>query len=274
MNNKFLKAALIGTALTFAAFTNVANAGLISGSHTTDGGKTVDLQGLDWLSFEHTAGLSRNDVESGFTDTYGTSWDANYWRYATRSETEILLGSLWDQKWDGWSGSNFDGANWFLSAFSGLGYDTGYGTSRVDGKRNDSAFTNHDYTNFFFGADKECNDDTSVGCFGQVAATEQFNSTIESFDVTEMRSYNSYCNYCGDTVAGHFMDQLGLNSGRTDSNATQSKGRLGQDWGSLLVKNNLPTPNSGSTSVPEPSTLAIFALGIMGLASRRFKKKA
>lgn len=32
------------------------------------------------------------------------------------------------------------------------------------------------------------------------------------------------------------------------------------------------TPTTG-TSVPEPSTLAIFALGIMGLASRRFKKQ-
>jgi hypothetical protein len=31
--------------------------------------------------------------------------------------------------------------------------------------------------------------------------------------------------------------------------------------------------NEQSTDVPEPSTLAIFALGIMGLASRRFKKK-
>ena len=29
-----------------------------------------------------------------------------------------------------------------------------------------------------------------------------------------------------------------------------------------------------TTSVPEPSTLAIFALGVMGLAARRFKKKA
>jgi hypothetical protein len=28
----------------------------------------------------------------------------------------------------------------------------------------------------------------------------------------------------------------------------------------------------GTTSVPEPSTLAIFALGLIGLASRRFKK--
>jgi hypothetical protein len=30
---------------------------------------------------------------------------------------------------------------------------------------------------------------------------------------------------------------------------------------------------TGITSVPEPSTLAIFALGIMGLAARRFKKQ-
>ena len=30
--------------------------------------------------------------------------------------------------------------------------------------------------------------------------------------------------------------------------------------------------NSISTSIPEPSTLAIFALGLMGLVSRRFKK--
>lgn len=30
----------------------------------------------------------------------------------------------------------------------------------------------------------------------------------------------------------------------------------------------------GTTTVPEPSTLAIFALGLMGLASRRFKKQS
>jgi hypothetical protein len=34
------------------------------------------------------------------------------------------------------------------------------------------------------------------------------------------------------------------------------------------------TPNASVAAVPEPSTLAIFALGIMGLASRRFKKQA
>tara|TARA_R110001599_G_scaffold334602_1_gene550980 strand:- start:252 stop:896 length:645 start_codon:yes stop_codon:yes gene_type:complete len=32
--------------------------------------------------------------------------------------------------------------------------------------------------------------------------------------------------------------------------------------------------NGSTTSVPEPSTLAIFALGMIGLASRRFKKQS
>jgi hypothetical protein len=34
----------------------------------------------------------------------------------------------------------------------------------------------------------------------------------------------------------------------------------------------IPVATTSITSVPEPSTLAIFALSIMGLASRRFKK--
>jgi hypothetical protein len=37
---------------------------------------------------------------------------------------------------------------------------------------------------------------------------------------------------------------------------------------------SLFTVRDGSTDVPEPTSLAIFALGIMGLASRRFKKQS
>ena len=37
---------------------------------------------------------------------------------------------------------------------------------------------------------------------------------------------------------------------------------------------NLTLHQDGTTDVPEPSTLAIFTLGIMGLTSRRFKKQA
>ena len=38
--------------------------------------------------------------------------------------------------------------------------------------------------------------------------------------------------------------------------------------GDTLVSNQLPTP------VPEPTTLAVFALGLIGLASRRVKKQS
>ena len=43
----------------------------------------------------------------------------------------------------------------------------------------------------------------------------------------------------------------------------------------LLLENALAwSARSVTTDVPEPSTLAIFALGMMGLAARRFKKQA
>ena len=54
------------------------------------------------------------------------------------------------------------------------------------------------------------------------------------------------------------------------------------NWASYITGGTaLYSDNNGAiissfntTSVPEPSTLAIFALGIMGLAARRFKKQA
>jgi|TARA_R110001599_G_C12224724_1_gene657593 hypothetical protein len=51
------------------------------------------------------------------------------------------------------------------------------------------------------------------------------------------------------------------------------------DYSSSLLASNLPrldglTYVGNSVDVPEPSTLAIFALGMIGLASRRFKKQS
>ncbi|MCJ8321967.1 MAG: PEP-CTERM sorting domain-containing protein [Colwellia sp.] len=45
----------------------------------------------------------------------------------------------------------------------------------------------------------------------------------------------------------------------------------GNDMGSWIFKADEPI--TGTANVPEPSTLAIFALGMIGLASRRFKKQ-
>jgi hypothetical protein len=49
------------------------------------------------------------------------------------------------------------------------------------------------------------------------------------------------------------------------------------DWNGAAVSmdesTNLGVPST-ITDVPEPSTLAIFALGLIGLASHRFKKQS
>ena len=50
-------------------------------------------------------------------------------------------------------------------------------------------------------------------------------------------------------------------------------------WQDLYLNNSqlvryTNDPIGSRTAVPEPSTLAIFALGLMGLASRRFKKQS
>jgi hypothetical protein len=42
----------------------------------------------------------------------------------------------------------------------------------------------------------------------------------------------------------------------------------------LALSNTAVLYTASSTSVPEPTTLAIFALGLIGLASRRFKKQS
>lgn len=57
-----------------------------------------------------------------------------------------------------------------------------------------------------------------------------------------------------------------------DSQSTRP-GDGGQLWTGASTAFYYSEP-SASASVPEPSTLAIFALGVIGLASRRFKKKS
>jgi hypothetical protein len=44
-------------------------------------------------------------------------------------------------------------------------------------------------------------------------------------------------------------------------------------WDHALSVSEIANYNDNGVAVPEPSTLAIFAIGLMGLASRRFKKQ-
>lgn len=74
--------------ITFLFVSSFSNATLISGQRILSNGKSVALQGLGWLPLTYTSGMSRTDIEDGFTDHFGNTWDSSYWRYATRAETE------------------------------------------------------------------------------------------------------------------------------------------------------------------------------------------
>lgn len=219
-----------------------AHAIIISGDQVTAGGKQVALQGLEWLSLDHTAGFSRVDIEDGFTDRFGNSWNAGDWRYASRLETSTLLQSLWGGAPDMWHSSSFDGADWFIGNFQGIQFDSGYGENRINGTSGDEWQT-ADGALFFFGNTGECVH-FAYTCWGQVGTLEYYNGNTE----------------------GLFTKPGGLSS--TSSNVTSPFLAI-SDAGSLLVR-TVKNP----INVSESSGLMLFGLGLIGLiGSRRFRSQ-
>lgn len=79
----------------------------------------------------------------------------------------------------------------------------------------------------------------------------------------------------GEIIQGSSLaDSFGFIGFTTESAFTsvsfQTTGTTGPYWGF----DNLSYGNAKLSEVPEPSTLAVFALGLMGLATRKFKKQA
>jgi len=79
-------------------FSSAANAIIISGDLTTAGGKSVDLGGLEWLSFDH---IDSNGTDySTFNKTHGavaasdSIWTNDGWTFATGLQMNALYRSL------------------------------------------------------------------------------------------------------------------------------------------------------------------------------------
>jgi hypothetical protein len=115
--------------------------------------------------------------------------------------------------------------------------------------------------------------------FGALSANEAYAlssnkiadyNDIRDFLVNHYAWYDSYGSRFGISEFGESVvaNQAGGTTydARLDISAyVKDRGVLGQNYNHVF--------KAVTTSVPEPSTLAIFALGIMGLASRRFKKQ-
>jgi hypothetical protein len=91
----------------FAGFQ--ANAAIISGTHSTADGKSVALQGLEWLSWDETYNSTRTAVEAG-------GYFDDGWRYATGAEFGGLISSIWGGA-SGENTGNYDGSQWLWENF-------------------------------------------------------------------------------------------------------------------------------------------------------------
>jgi hypothetical protein len=242
---KLLAAALLLT----AGLSMSAHASLISGPITFDGSKPVDLQGLEWMPLAYTQGLSRYDVESGFNDS-SKAWGAGSWRYATRNETERLLGSLWGGRYDGWSHDNYVGASQFITMF-------GYTYS------ND---IQHRGAAFLFGDNGECSVNLNFMCIGNVSTFVNWTDPMQAYD--KNFNWTRTSSYIPEQkVMGVFEDEFGVNMGRSPNNAVRGYTSQSMSFGSLLVR-SVDTP---SATVSSPGALSLFAFGLCGLLLRRRK---
>ncbi|WP_259366878.1 PEP-CTERM sorting domain-containing protein [Colwellia sp. BRX8-7] len=98
--------------------------------------------------------------------------------------------------------------------------------------------------------------------YGRSSYVTDGTTAIQSFDITSILN----------TALSSNETWLGLNVYRTsgDSQWTYTP-TTGDARDSAMLRLNV---DYNTTEVPEPSTLAIFALGMIGLASRRFKKQS
>ena len=204
-------------------------------------GKYADLQGLEWLSLDETAGKSRKKLEQGYGGYLNDGW-----RYASRQETETLLGSLWGGVYEGFSTDNSQGASWFLSEFEIL-YQ--------------SVIDSYSVSRFWFGENKDCYSSDIRTCLGEVNMT-----LFQAGDINLQNTINGLTEtltLSTDTLLGYFSEYSGVNMGFSFSNDHKNKIVSYENAGSLLVREFI--------AVPEPPTYFLIFSGIIGLVISRRK---
>jgi hypothetical protein len=225
------------------------SAAIISAINTNaefESGKFADLQGLEWLSLDVTAGKSRSEIDAGFDDLL-----LNGWQFATRNQAETLVTSLWGGSYSGWSNDNYSGASWFINSFRPLAYSSS------------GNYEDQYYSKFLFGSDLECSSQIAYTCFGTISTVENYKLDITN--ATNSTGQHFVLSYTANSgQGGLFYYSQGLNAGDwDDTNIAKSKGDSNSNWGSLLVR---------ASSIPEPSIIALFALGLVGIGIARIRQ--
>jgi len=237
MKLKFLLAAVAGLILSVC---NVANAGLITeNGHTLDTNTNIITgNSLEWLSWDVTRGLS---IEAALNN-----YSSQGWTLASNTQMADL----------------FNG--WQFASQSLLHFGTDERTEYDDGVGADA---NDALVGSFHRLFGEIVESTFIGNHPRHLSLAMYGSDLNGNGIYN-HAVVSYYDYRlvpkvdpwdrDYQVSASLFEDFGSKWGYSSVNPT---------YGVALVR------AASSTSVPEPSTLAIFALGIMGLASRRFKKQ-
>lgn len=194
-------------------------------------------------------------VASGSNQSVGNHYHSNTGGVYGNAAGKAEVGNFGDEEVRGLSEYSLVGQSAASSAFvtfdvfgNGLFSDT-----------NDFAFNGFIDVNVYQGNNAENVSDyqaTSIGSVGSFSTVGLAIGDIFSFDITTI--FN-------DAIVNGWSS-LGIRL------STENTVDDGGAW--TFDDFRLTTTDITNTSVPEPSSLAIFALGLIGLASRRFKKKS
>lgn len=293
-----------------AGLSTAAHAGFISGTSSyrsaTGQVKQVALQGLEWMPLAHTANLSRDQLNedkdgfTNFTDRFNNTWTAaDGWRFATRAETETLIGSLWGGVYSGFSSDNAQGANWFSTNFGMLAFDSWsdtvhYGGQDVDIYGSDRHY-GYDWTDFGFGAQGECGNAANSQCLGHVMKFSGRTWDADAYNVISKKTEKSYVGknpvtwrYCSPNRldfsicdrkyypngGGYFHESLGLKIWDYEvNNNVVARNVSTAEMGSLLVRTT-PRPVTPTATVSAPNAAGLFLLGLCGVVLSRRRNVA
>jgi len=230
-----MKIALIGFLFFVCSCFNIAQAGLIKfQGYTLDEEKNiVSGYGMDWLQWDETLGLS---VDEGIRE-----YSVKGWRLASNIEMAALFNQFFIMRrfiWDEKESTN----QRIYNSFDTLE------DVKLDNEKQFVTLFGNTYKDF----------DGSIGSRDPL----EFSAAFFGNDLNNDTLYNhaavwdDYIQGSGNLSYGGYTELMG------DSNMSSEKV---ENMGVALVRDSI--------EVPEPSTLAIFALGMIGLATRRFKKQ-
>jgi hypothetical protein len=202
----------------------------------TDKGYTLDIENynLEWLDLDEVDMFSYNQVKDGLPQFNG-------WRIATKNEVFDLFENIF---------STYD-----LMYQNTINYESITFDETTDSRLGETKSTFISIFDTIGGRlkyyDYGIQDHVRFSAFFDTGDTDVFGF----FQLIGIESCNGVCSQLG----------LGVHTSRDKDSAEYFHERQAQHDSVMLVR---------AIDVPEPSTLAIFALGLMGLASRRFKEQS